>query len=135
MLGHVVSNVVGQNDNASLTLADVVLLDVVQGAVHRSARGASAHNSFFSNKSSRHNIAWFVVSVHPFGDKLAISNPRDEVIANSFDLLSTLWSIDVHAVRLGEEGTWGVDGNDLDIRVELFKAARDARQGSSSTGS
>ena len=65
VLGHIVSNAVGKENNDSLASTNFLLLDVLEGSPERRTGGASAHEAFLSHQATGHQIRLFIWCLYP----------------------------------------------------------------------
>jgi len=108
-LGHVVTDRVGQQDNA--TLARSELLGGPNGSGDSGTGGSSAKNTLLADQTASHDEGLLVLALDPAVNQGAVQSLGDEVITDTLNLVTL--SRGVQRLGLSENGTMGIDTNNL----------------------
>mmetsp|Transcript_39144 Transcript_39144/g.120990 ORF Transcript_39144/g.120990 Transcript_39144/m.120990 type:complete len:407 (-) Transcript_39144:53-1273(-) len=120
-LGHVVADVVREDDDDALVLAEV--LARLDDAVHGGARRAADEHPLVAVDHARVLERLGVGRLDPRRDEVAVAHVGHEVVADALDVVRDVRG---GGVGVGEDRAERVDGDDADVGVDLLDALRDA---------
>lgn len=85
-LGHVVTNRIGQEDNAALARSQ--LLGCFDSSSHSSSGRTSAKNTLLADHTAGHDKRSLVLALDPLVNQVALQSLGDEVVADTLDLVA-----------------------------------------------
>lgn len=85
-LGHVVTDRVGQEDNAALAWSQ--LLSSLDSGGHSSSGRASAKNTLLADHTAGHDERSLVLALDPLVNQVALQSLGDEVVTDTLDLVT-----------------------------------------------
>jgi len=132
-LGHVVTNGVRKDDDNTLTLGDIKLLNSADSSRHGGARRTTAQETLRADKATSHDEGLLILSLDPLIDERTVKNIRDEIITNTLNLVRA--ALSVKRLGLSKDGTVRINTNDLDGGDLLLELLGKTRDGTTSTSS
>mmetsp|Transcript_28925 Transcript_28925/g.54158 ORF Transcript_28925/g.54158 Transcript_28925/m.54158 type:complete len:240 (-) Transcript_28925:365-1084(-) len=129
MLGHVVSHGVGQEHHDALLWSEILLLAELHGGPHRRPCGPPREKAFLTDEAPCHDERFLILRLYPLVHQGSVEHPGDEVVADTLHLVAS--DFPVERVWLREDGSYGVDADDLHSWNLLFQLACHPSDGSS----
>lgn len=108
-LGHVVTDRVGQEDNAALARSQ--FLGGLDSSSHSSSRRTSAKNTLLADHTAGHDERRLVLALDPLVNQVALQSLGDEVVADTLDLVTL--SRGVERLGLSQDRSVGINTNNL----------------------
>jgi hypothetical protein len=99
----IVSDIIRTDKNTSRSCSKFVFFDIFNTGGKGGTRGSTTQETFFLDKSSSIVESVFITNFHPFINERSVEHSWNEIVADSFDVITTFWSWGVQRAWLGKD--------------------------------